>query len=112
MKSARDRYSYIMDISSKVLEKCGLVSAAILGEKVEEIGDGVIDYTWVFCHHASLAVEYMDVVEHGDGHRISHCWRILLLHFHSDGHTKYVWEALCLQFQLVTLPHPVAHHLK
>ena len=54
----------------------------------------------------------MDAVEHGDGHRISRFWRILLLHFHSNGHTKYAWEALCLQFQLVILPHPVAYHLK
>lgn len=110
--SARERYSYIMDLSSKVLDKCGLVDAAILGEKVKETGDGVVDYARVFCHHASLALEYMDAVEHGDGHRIWRCWRILLLHFHSNGHTKYAWEALRLQFQLVTLPYPVAYHLK
>lgn len=30
----------------------------------------------------------------------------------SNGHTKYAWEALCFQLQLVTLPHPVAHQLK
>ena len=44
--SARGRYLYIKNISSKVLEKCGLVSAAILVEKVEET-DGVVDYAWV-----------------------------------------------------------------
>ena len=37
-----------MNISSKILEKCGLVSAAILGEKVEETGDSVLDYARVF----------------------------------------------------------------
>ena len=64
--SARERYSYIMDLSSKVLDKCGLVDAAILGQK----GDGVVDYVRVFCHHALLTLEYMDAVEHGDGHHI------------------------------------------
>lgn len=46
--SARRRCSYIMELSSKVLDKCGLVDAAILEEKVEETGDGVVDYARVF----------------------------------------------------------------
>ena len=110
--SARERYSFIINISSKVLDTCGLVDAAILGEKVEETGDGIVNYARVFCHHASLALEFMDAVSEGDGNRVCRCWRILLLHFHSNGHTKYAWEALRLQFQLTTLPYPVAHHLK
>ena len=36
----------------------------------------------------------------------------MLLHFHSNGHSKYAWEALRLQFQLATLPPAVAHKLK
>ena len=37
-----------MEVSSKVLDKCGLIDAAILGEKVEETGDGVVDHARVF----------------------------------------------------------------
>ena len=36
----------------------------------------------------------------------------MMLHFHSSGCTKYAWEALRLQFQLVTLPPPIAYQLK
>ena len=63
--SARERYSYIMNIASKVLDKCVLVNEAILGEKVKESGDGVVDYARVCCHHASLALEFMDAVSEG-----------------------------------------------
>ena len=54
--SERERYSYIMDISSKVLEKCGLVSAAIIGKKVEETGDGVVDYARVFLSSCFISI--------------------------------------------------------
>jgi hypothetical protein len=57
-----------------------------------ENGDGVVDYARVFCHHASLALEYIDAVELGAGHCIPRYWRILLLYFHSIGHTKYAWR--------------------
>ena len=51
-----------MELSSTVLDKCGLVDAAILGENVEETGDGVVDYARFFCHHALPAA-----VASGDG---------------------------------------------
>lgn len=110
--SARERYAYIINISAKVLDKCGLVEAAILGGEVSETGDGIVNYAQVLCHHASLALEFMDAVSEGDGNRVCRCWKIFLLHFHPNGHTKYAWEALRLHFQLATLPLPVAHHLK
>ena len=32
-KSSRERYSYVINLSSKVLDKCGLLDVAILGGK-------------------------------------------------------------------------------
>ena len=37
-----------MNLSSKVLDKCGIVDAAILGDAVKETGDSIVDYARVF----------------------------------------------------------------
>ena len=55
--SAWEKYSFIINLSSEVLNNCGPVDAAILGQKVTETEDGIFNYARVFCHHASLALE-------------------------------------------------------
>ena len=59
-----------------------------------------------------LALEFLDSWAKGDGEWIIRCWRVLLLHFYTGGRTKYSWEALRLQFQLVFLPPAISHQLK
>ena len=71
--SAREKYSFIINFSSQVLDKCGSVDTAILGETVTETEDGIFNYARVFCHHASLALEFMDAVAEGDGNRVCRC---------------------------------------
>ncbi|KAL9976553.1 hypothetical protein ACROYT_G013872 [Oculina patagonica] len=45
-------------------------------------------------------MNFTDAVAEGDGDRIMHCWKFLLLYFYSDtGTTKYALEALYLQLQ-------------
>lgn len=48
----------------------------------------------------------------GDGDRICRCWKVFMLHFQSNGRTKYAWEALRQQFQLASLPPPLSFQLK
>lgn len=70
------------------------------------------DYATVFCHYASLALEFTDSWKEGDGERIIRCWKIFLLHFRASNCTKYAWEALRLQFQLIMLSPNLSHMLK
>ena len=109
---ARERYSFIMKLSTQVLNKCGIVEEALIGATIEDSKDGVANYARVFCHHATLALEFIDAWQEGDGNRICQCWKFMMLHFQSMGHTKYAWEALRLQFQLATLPSHLSYQLK
>ena len=63
------------------------------------------------CHYAALCLEFTDAWKHGDGERITSCWRVFLLHFCANGRTKYALEALTLQFQLATLSPSLVHQL-
>lgn len=91
--------------------RCGIVECTLIGETVIDSEDAVANYARVF-YHASLALEFMGAWSDGDGNHIYRCWKIMMLHFHSSGCTKYAWEALRLQFQLVTLPPHIAYQLK
>ena len=126
-----------MKLASQVLKKCEIVECALIGETEIYSEDAVANYARVFCHYArydfihrlshgpapgdfscrvypspSLALEFMDEWSEGNGNCNYRCWKIMMLHFHSSGCTKYAWEALHLQFQLVTLPPPIAYQLK
>lgn len=109
--AARERYSFIMKLSTQVLERCGVIEEALIGATVHDIKDGVQNYARVFCHHATLALEFTDAWSMGAGPRICRCWKFMMLHFQSTGHTKYAWEALRQQFQLVTLPPHLSYQL-
>lgn len=57
---AREQYSFIMKLASQVLERCGIVECALIGELVIDGEHAVANYARVFCHHGSLALEFMD----------------------------------------------------
>ena len=95
-----------------MVQKLSINDKAILGDDIDHTNDAAYDYATVFCHFASLALEFKNSWEEGDGNRTIRCWKLLLLHFRSSNCTKYAWEALRLQFQLIQLPPTLSHQLK
>ena len=77
-----------------------------------ETGDMVHNYARALCLYGSLALEFVDAWEEGDGDRILRCWKIFLLHFYENGRTKYSWEALRLQLQVISLPPTLSTQIK
>ncbi len=94
----------LKQLATTIVDSCTIVSEAILGKTVEESGDGVYNYSRVLCHYIALVTEFLDGWSEGDGERVLRCWKVFLMHFYSDRRTKYAFEALRLQFQLVSLP--------
>ena len=110
--SPAQQQQYIYNISKAVVTKWSLVGEAILLQTVPKIGDSIHNYARVLCHLRSLALEFHDVWEEGDGERICRCWKVFLLHFRKKGRTKYAWEALRLQLQLLSLPPRLSSQIK
>ena len=54
-----------MKFASQVLDRCGVVEGALIGETVLDSEDAVVNYARVFCHHASLALEFIDAWSEG-----------------------------------------------
>ena len=50
-----------------MVDRYGLVGAALIREEVEDINDGVYNYTRVLCHFGSLVMEFLDGWAEGDG---------------------------------------------
>ena len=111
-QSAAQQCHYIYSIAEVVVEKCTVVEEAITFQSVGDTGDMVYNYAKVLCHYGSLAIEFVDAWEEGDGDRILRCWKVFMLHFYSKGRVKYSWEALRLQIQLASLPQRLATQLK
>ncbi len=109
--SKDERLSFIIDVANLVVDKCGIMTDALLNKKIVETKDGVYNYSRVLCHYAALCFEFTDTWRHADGDRSTPCWRVFLLHFHANGRTKYALEALTLQFQLATLSPSLVHQL-
>ncbi len=101
----------VTELAKKVVRQHTIVSDAILGEPLDESKDGVYNYARVFCHYAALVTEFTDAWNEGDGPRVLRCWKIFMLHFHTERRTKYSLEALMLQFQLASLPPDLVHQL-
>lgn len=110
--SPERQISFIKSIAVQVVDKCGLVGAALTRRNVDETKDGVYNYARVLCHFGSLVMEFVDAWAEGDGERIYRCWRLFLPHFIVANCRKYALEALRLQFQVkaVLSPH-LAHHI-
>ena len=103
---------FIYSIAEVVVAKCSIIGESFLFQPVPETDDGVYNYAKFLCHYGSLAMEFVDAWEEGDGERICRCWKLFLLHFYENGRTKYSWEALRLQLQLIYLPHSLSQQLK
>ena len=107
-----EQRQYIYSIAQDVVEKCSIVEGSVLFESVDESGDMVHNYAQTLCHYGSLALEFVDAWEEGDGERVLRCWKIFLLHFYANGRTKYSLEALRLQLQVATLPPYLSNQIK
>ena len=101
----------VSELATRVVDAWTVVPEAILGQPLEDSGDGVNNYAHVLCHLASLVAEFYDGWREGDGPRMLRCWKILMLHFYANRNTKYAIESLRLQFQLATLPPYLVHQL-
>ena len=60
--SVVEQRNFIFGVARQVVERCGLVDQAILGDKVADSGDKVHNYALVFAHYASLALEFYDAL--------------------------------------------------
>lgn len=109
-KSAK--IEFIAKLALQVAEKFTINEKAIAGEDIPQTCDAVYDYARVFCHFGSMALEFKNAWEEGDGERTIRCWKVFMLHFHASHCVKYAWEALRLQFQLIHLPPAISHQLK
>ena len=107
-----EKLSFISDIAQEVVERCTLVEEAFFGGDITDTGDGVYNYTRVFCHFAAILMEYRDGWGEGDGERGRRVWKLVMPHFRAAGHTKYALQALRLQIQLATLSPNLAHQVQ
>ncbi len=78
------------------------MSVALQRLPVKDSEDRVHNYSQVWCHVASLAMEFTDAWSEGDGVRVLQSWKALLLHFFAARRTKFALEALKIQVQMVT----------
>ena len=109
--SSATREVCLADLARKVVALCTVIPEAVLGQPMKETDDGVYNYARVLCHFAALVLEFTDAWSEGDGKRVLRCWKIFMLHFHTERRTKYALEALRLQFQLATLSPDLVHQL-
>ena len=112
LKTREQKSKFIAELSRKVINLCSINKEALLNKPVAQTNDCAYNYAQVFCHLASLALEFKDSCSEADGDRVECSWKVLLLHFYSSGRTKYAWEALRMQFQLATLSPYLSHQLK
>ena len=102
LKTKKQKSKFVAELSQKVINECSITKEALLHEPITPTKDAAYNYAHVFCHFASLALEFKDGGSSGNGDRVLHCWKVFLLHFHVSGRMKYAWEALHMQFQLAT----------
>ena len=101
----------LKDVAKKVVHKFTMVSDAFLGKLIVDTHDGVYSYARVLCHFASIVYLFIYAWKEGDGERVIRCWKLCMLHYRTEGKTKYALEALRLQFQLHTLQPYLVHQL-
>ena len=111
-KPLPEQQEFVYSIVCVVVEKCSLIGDCLLFKPVLETHDAVHNYGKGLCHYGALALEFVDAWQEGDGERVCRCWKMLILHFYENGHTKYSWEALRLQLQLQSLPCNVSQQKK
>ena len=111
-QSAAQQRWYIYSIAQAVVEKCSVIEGAILLKSMPETGDMVHNNARALGHYGLLVLELVDAWAEGDGDRICKCWKIFLLHCYANERTKYSWEALRLQLQLLSLPGSLSAQIK
>jgi len=65
----------------------------------QEDNDKVFSYVCEVLTLGSLYLEFVDVIQEGDGTCILRCWKYFLLYFKSNGRTNYSIEAFALLAQ-------------
>ena len=58
--SKDERLSFIIDIANQVMDKCGVVSDALLNKKITDTKDLVHNYLRVLYHCAALCLQFTD----------------------------------------------------
>lgn len=78
----------------------GIVKAS--ASLVSENNDDMYNYQCSLLEYLMLLKNFQDAVFEGDGARILHCWKFLLLYLKADGPSskKYCLEGLYLLFQV------------
>lgn len=61
-----------------------------------QVKDSVFDYASAILNDGLLLLEFKDSIREGDGNRILHCWKVLLLYFKTYNRTNYSREAFNL----------------
>ena len=90
-----DKKIFIDRLGKTVLEKCSIIPSSFLGEQISDNSkDNVHNYTRVFCHYASVIMEFLDGWSEGDGERI---YRLAFTGY-SYVHAK---------FSRYSVPHPI-----
>ena len=102
--SAARQQQCIYGIAQTIVAKFSIVEEALLLQSMPKRDDRVNNYAHVLCHFGSIALEFKDAWQEGDGDQICRCWKVFLLHFYKNRRTKYAWEALHLQLQIHSLP--------
>ena len=73
--------------------------------------DGMYEYACCVLSLALFMFEFNDGIKEGDGERVYHVWKYLLLLYRESGRTKYALEALNLHLQHYGLPPRLAFEI-
>ena len=58
--SYTEKRKFIVDLSTRVVEKCTIIGDAIMGKRWKSLGTKIYDYARTLCHYGSLALEFND----------------------------------------------------
>ena len=95
-RNANAKCAFLAKISFQVTQKFTINAQALVHDKIIQTKDSGYDYAAVFCHYASLALEFKRSWDEGDGEHVIRCWKLFLMHFRCSTSNKYAWEALRL----------------
>ena len=108
-KRVQDEHSYAnvstANISThKVRQLPSVISQhiprSVAAEPIRRIAiDGVFNYASAVLNDGLLLLEFSDAIREGDGVRILHCWKAMLIYFQFGRHSNYAKEAI-LQAQV------------
>lgn len=92
--------------------KMNLEVKKIREDEKKKADDGVFNYACRLLSYGLLSRNFQDGTKEGDGPRIYRSWKFSMLHFRTNGRTKYALEAFNLTAQINALLTPqLAHQL-